>query len=109
MTEKSEELPICPVATVLQLIGNKWKILIIRDLLGGTRRFKELQRSVGCSQKVLTDNLRELEKNGLINREVFPEVPPRVEYSLSELGATLKPVLSAMAEWGNFYRGRVIL
>ena len=104
MTEKSGELPICPVATVLQLIGNKWKILIIRDLLGGTRRFKELQRSVGCSQKVLTDNLRELEKNGLINREVFPEVPPRVEYSLSELGFTLKSVLYAMAEWGNFYQ-----
>ena len=105
MAEKSDELPICPGATVLQLIGNKWKILIIRDLLDGTRRFKELQRSVGCSQKVLTDNLRELEKNGLINREVFPEVPPRVEYSLSELGITLKPVLNAMAEWGNFYRG----
>lgn len=100
-----DELPLCPVATLLKLIGNKWKILIIRDLLSGTKRFKELQRSVGCSQKVLTDNLRELEKCWLINREVFPEIPPRVEYSLSELGATLEPVLKAMAEWGEYYQG----
>ena len=99
-----KDLPPCPVAVLLKLIGNKWKILIIRDLLGGTKRFGELQRSVGCSQKVLTDNLRELEGNGLLIRKVYPEVPPRVEYKLSELGMTLNPVLQSMAEWGEYYR-----
>ncbi len=102
---KKEDLPKCPVAIVLKLIGNKWKILIIRDLLFfGTKRFKELQRSIGCSQKVLTDNLRELEASGLITRKIYPEVPPRVEYSLSKTGQTLEPVLNAMAEWGEYYR-----
>lgn len=97
-------LPPCPVAIVLQLIGNKWKILIIRDLLCGVRRFGQLQRSVGCSQKVLTDNLRELEENNLIKRKVYAEVPPRVEYSLSPLGQTLDPLLKEMAKWGEYYR-----
>lgn len=101
---KKSDLPECPVATVLTLIGNKWKVLIIRDLLTGTKRFGELQRSIGCSQKVLTDNLRELESNGLVSRKVYPEVPPRVEYSMTKLGSTLSPVLESMATWGNNYK-----
>ena len=104
---KKSDLPECPVATVLTLIGNKWKVLIIRDLLTGTKRFKELQRSVGCSQKVLTDNLRELESKGLVSRKVYPEVPPRVEYSMTKLGATLSPVLNAMAAWGDEYKKNI--
>ena len=104
---KKSDLPECPVATVLTLIGNKWKVLIIRDLLTGTKRFKELQRSVGCSQKVLTDNLRELESKGLVSRKVYPEVPPRVEYSMTKLGATLLPVLNAMAAWGDEYKKNI--
>ena len=104
---KKNELPPCPVATLLVLIGTKWKVLIVRDLLGGTKRFKELQRSVGCSQKVLTDNLRELENNGLVSRKVFAEVPPRVEYSMTKLGATLEPVLDAMAKWGTEYKKKI--
>lgn len=97
-------LPPCPVAVLLKLVGNKWKILIIRDLLSGTKRFGALQRSVGCSQKVLTDNLRELEENKLIKRKVYAEVPPKVEYSMTDLGFTLNPVLNSMAEWGEYYR-----
>jgi len=97
-------LPECPVAILLKLISNKWKILIIRDLLNGTLRFGELRKSIGCSQKVLTDNLRELESDGLISRRIYPEVPPRVEYSLTKLGLTLNPVLKSMAEWGEMYR-----
>lgn len=97
-------LPPCPVQIILLLIGNKWKILIVRDLLEDTRRFGELQRSVGCAQKVLTANLRELEQGGIVNRKVYAEVPPRVEYSLSPLGKTLMPILNAMAEWGENYR-----
>lgn len=104
---KKSDLPECPVATVLTLIGNKWKVLIIRDLLTGTKRFKELQRSIGCSQKVLTDNLRELESKGLVSRKVYPEVPPRVEYSMTKLGATLSPVLNAMAAWGDEYKKNI--
>ena len=104
---KKNELPPCPVATLLVLVGTKWKVLIIRDLLTGTKRFKELQRSVGCSQKVLTDNLRELETNGLVSRKVYAEVPPRVEYSMTKLGATLEPVLDAMAKWGTEYKKRI--
>ena len=99
-----QDLPECPVAVLLKLIGDKWKILIIRDLLTGTKRFKALQRSVGCSQKVLTENLKELEASKLITRKVYAEVPPRVEYSLSETGKTLNPVLSAMADWGKNYK-----
>ena len=101
-----DELPSCPVETTLSLIGNKWQALILRDLtLNGTMRFKELQRSIGkVSQKVLTSNLRAMEATGLVHREVFAEVPPRVEYSLTEVGKTLKPVLDAMWEWGEGYK-----
>lgn len=104
-----EELPACPVETTLSLIGNKWQVLILRDLTtGGTMRFKELQRSVGgISQKVLTSNLRAMEASGLVHREVFAEVPPRVEYSLTELGQTLRPVLDAMWAWGESYKERL--
>lgn len=100
-----EELPACPVATIVQLIGNKWKLLIIRNLLAGTQRFNEMRRTIpGISQKVLTDNLRSLEEDGLITREIFAEVPPRVEYALSELGWTLKPVFDSMQAWGESYQ-----
>ena len=101
-----EDLPACPVETTLSLIGNKWQVLILRDLsLNGTMRFKELQRSIGkVSQKVLTSNLRSMEETGLVRREVFAEVPPRVEYSLTDLGQTLKPVLDAMWAWGEGYK-----
>ena len=98
------DLPSCPVATTVSLIGNKWKPLILRDVRAGPKRFGELQKSLdGISQKILTDNLRELENDGLLVRTVFPEVPPRVEYSLSELGKTLEPLLDAMAQWGFTY------
>ena len=101
-----ESLPACPVETTLTLIGNKWQVLILRDLnLNGTMRFKQLQRSIGkISQKVLTSNLRTMEETGIVHREVFAEVPPRVEYSLTELGQTLKPVLDAMWAWGEGYK-----
>lgn len=95
----------CPVATTINLIGNKWKLLIIRDLLNGTRRFGELRKSLtGISQRVLTENLRELETDGLLNRKVFAEVPPRVEYSLNDTGLSLKPIIETMAEWGTKYK-----
>lgn len=98
-------LPACPVETTLVLISNRWKTLIIRDLLDGTRRFNELRRSVsGISQKVLTSNLREMESDGLVHREVFAEVPPRVEYSLTPLGESLRPVLDALAAWGMSFK-----
>lgn len=100
-----EELPECPVATTVQLIGNKWKLLILRDLFDRPQRFSEFFKSVaGISKKVLTDNLRALEADGLINREVFAEVPPRVVYSLTDLGKTLKPILDAMWDWGTDYK-----
>jgi len=103
-----EELPACPVATIVTLVGNKWKLLIIRNLLGGTQRFSELRRTIpGISQKVLTDNLRELERDELVVRKVYAEVPPRVEYSLSELGKTLKPVFDSMIAWGESYQAMV--
>lgn len=99
------ELPACPVETTLLLISDKWKVLILRDLLDGTKRFSELRRSVGSvSQKVLTANLRQMERDGLVHREVFPEVPPRVEYSLTETGQTLQPVIEAMKNWGTQYK-----
>ncbi len=99
------ELPECPVATTVQLIGNKWKLLILRNLMMRPWRFNEMLRSIpGLSQKVLTDNLRALEADGLITRTVYPEVPPRVEYALSELGETLRPVFSALENWGNGYQ-----
>ena len=100
-----EDLPACPVATTVGLIGNKWKLLIIRDLLTGTKRFGELRKSVtGISQKVLTDNLRSLEQDGLVIRTIFAEVPPRVEYELSELGNTLRPIMDSMELWGKRYK-----
>ncbi len=103
---KLEELPACPVETTLSIIRSKWQVLILRDLLmNGTMRFKELQRSIGkVSQKVLTDNLRAMEDFGIVHREVFAEVPPRVEYSLTETGRTLQPVLDAMWAWGEGYK-----
>lgn len=100
-----KELPACPVETTLTLIGNKWKVLILRDLIDGTKRFGELQRSVGqVSQKVLTSNLREMETDALIERKVYAEVPPRVEYSLTELGQSLKPILDSLWAWGETYK-----
>ena len=101
-----DELPECPVATTVRLIGNKWKLLLIRNLLyDGKQRFSDFLKSVpSISKKVLTDNLRALEEDGLIEREVFAEVPPRVEYSLSPVGMSLKPVLDAMMEWGEEYK-----
>ena len=103
-----EELPACPVATIVTLVGNKWKLLIIRNLLGGTQRFNEMRRTIpGISQKVLTDNLRELEHDELIVRKVYAEVPPRVEYSLSDLGKTLQPVFDSMIAWGEKYQAMV--
>ena len=105
-TEK-KELPACPVETTLMLIGDKWKVLILRDLLPGTKRFGELKKSIGTvSQKVLTAQLRDMERNGLVNRKVYPEVPPRVEYSLTELGRSLKPILGAMWDWGEEFKAQ---
>ena len=102
---KKEELPDCPVATTVQLIGNKWKLLILRNLLARPWRFNELRKSLdGISQKVLTESLRSMESDGIIVRTVYAEVPPRVEYSLSELGETLRPILDAMQAWGQEYR-----
>ena len=99
---KKEELPDCPVATTVQLIGNKWKLLILRNLLTRPWRFNELRKSLdGISQKVLTESLRAMESDGIIVRTVYAEVPPRVEYSLSALGETLRPILDAMQAWGQ--------
>lgn len=99
------EMPACPVETTLALIGDKWKVLILRDLLTGTKRFGELKKSIGnVSQKVLTAQLRAMEESGLITRTVYAEVPPRVEYSLTELGQSLKPILDAMQNWGEEYK-----
>ena len=95
-----KELPACPVETTLTLIGDKWKVLILRDLMPGTRRFGEMKKS----QKVLTAQLRAMEENGLVHREVYAEVPPRVEYSLTELGKSLKPILDSMWAWGEGYK-----
>lgn len=104
----SQSLPACPVEATLTLIGNKWKVLILRDLLEGVRRFGELKKSVtGISQKVLTANLREMEAQGLLTRTVYPEVPPRVEYALTETGETLRPILDAMVAWGTGYQKRM--
>ena len=100
-----EELPACPVATTVQLIGSKWKLLIMRNLLVRPWRFNELRKDLaGISQKVLTDSLRSMEADGIINRTVYAEVPPRVEYTLNELGETLRPILDAMEAWGQNYR-----
>ena len=109
MNKKLDTLPACPVETTLSLIGNKWQVLILRDLgLNGTMRFKELQRSIGkISQKVLNTSLRSMEEFGIVSREAFAEVPPRVEYSLTELGQSLKHVLDAMRVWGERYKERL--
>lgn len=101
------ELPECDVATTVQIIGSKWKLLIIRNLLMRPWRFNELQKNLeGISQKVLTDSLRSMEEDGIVVRTVFPEVPPHVEYSLSSLGETLRPILDAMEKWGHDYKAR---
>ncbi len=102
---RKEELPACPVATTIQVIGSKWKLLIMRNLLRRPCRFTELQKSLeGISQKVLTDSLRSMEKDGIVIRTVFAEVPPRVEYSLSELGESMKPIIDSMEQWGTAYK-----
>lgn len=99
------ELPACPVEATLTLIGDKWKVLILRDLMPGTKRFGELKKSIGnVSQKVLTAQLRAMEENGLVHRQVYAEVPPRVEYSLTDLGRSLKPILDSMWAWGEGYQ-----
>ena len=104
-----KDLPACPVELTLLLISNKWKVLIIRDLLEGTKRFSELKKSINnISQKVLTSNLREMEENELLTRKVYPEVPPRVEYTLTDIGYSLKPLLDDMDKWGTWYRNEVI-
>ena len=101
------ELPACPVETTLTLIGDKWKVLILRDLMPGTKRFGELKKSIGAvSQKVLTAQLRAMEESGLVHREVYAEVPPRVEYSLTELGKSLKPILESLWAWGEAYKSK---
>ena len=99
------ELPACPVETTLTLIGDKWNVLILRDLMPGTKRFGELKKSIGgVSQKVLTTQLRAMEASGLVHREVYAEVPPRVEYSLTDLGKSLKPILDSLWAWGEGYQ-----
>ena len=104
-----EEMPACPVATTVQLIGSKWKLLIMRNLLTRPWRFNELRNSLeGVSQKVLTDSLRAMEKDGIVIRTVYPEVPPRVEYSLSELGESMRPILDSMEEWGKSYQTMIL-
>ena len=105
MTTAAKELPACPVETTLTLISDQWKMLILRDLIPGTKRFGELKKSIGnVSQKVLTAQLRQMEDSGLLTRRVYPEVPPRVEYALTELGYSLKPILDAMWAWGETYK-----
>ena len=108
MDTTKTKLPACPVETTLTLISDKWKVLILRDLLTGTKRFGELKKSIGnVTQKVLTAQLRQMEENELITRTVYPEVPPRVEYTLTELGYSLKPILDAMWTWGEKYKKRI--
>lgn len=105
--KKKDQLPACPVETTLTLIGDKWKVLILRDLLPGTKRFGELKKSIGhVTQKVLTAQLRQMEQSGLLTRTVYPEVPPRVEYTLTDLGYSLKPILDAMWDWGTAYQAK---
>lgn len=108
MSTEKKELPACPVETTLMLIGNKWKVLILRDLMEGTRRFGQLKKSVGnVNQKVLTAQLRSMEQDELLTRKVYAEVPPRVEYTLTERGRSLKPILDAMQHWGEEYQSNV--
>ena len=104
----AEKLPACPVETTLTLISDKWKVLILRDLLPGTKRFGEIRKSIGhVSQKVLTAQLRQMEQSGLVNRKVYAEVPPKVEYSLTDVGYSLKPILDAMWTWGEEYQKKM--
>ena len=104
----AEKLPACPVETTLTLISDKWKVLILRDLIPGTKRFGELRKSIGhVSQKVLTAQLRQMEQSGLVNRKVYAEVPPKVEYSLTDVGYSLKPILDAMWTWGEEYQKKM--
>lgn len=103
-----KEFPDCPVEMTLQLIGDRWKVLILRDLLSGTKRFGELKKSVGnISQKVLTSNLRSMEESGLVIRKVYAEVPPKVEYTLTDMGYSLKPILDSMFKWGSSYMANI--
>ena len=105
MRTKDEILPECPVATTVSLIGSKWKLLIMRNLFGRPWRFNELQRSIdGISQKALTEALRSMEADGIVRRTAYPEVPPRVEYALTELGESMRPIIQAMEKWGNEYK-----
>lgn len=102
---KSKDLPKCPIETTLKMLGCKWKVLIIRELLTGTKRFGELKRSVtGITQKVLTSKLREMEELGLLEREVYPQIPPKVEYTLTDIGYSLRPVLESLKCWGKDYK-----
>ena len=106
--KKKDELPDCPVATTVSLIGSKWKLLIMRNLLARPWRFNELKRNLeGISQKVLTDSLRSMEADGIVIRTVFPEVPPHVEYALSEIGESMRPIIKSMEEWGTMYKQRL--
>ncbi len=103
-----EEMPACPVATTVALIGSKWKLLILRNLLARPWRFNEMRKNLeGISQKVLTESLRSLEDDGIITRTVYPEVPPKVEYALSELGESMRPIIGAMESWGLEYQAKV--
>ena len=100
-------LPACPVETTLMLIGDKWKVLILRELVGGTKRFGQLKNAIGgVSQNVLTAQLRDMEQKGLLSRKVYAEVPPRVEYTLTETGYSLRPILDAMSAWGSAYKAK---
>ena len=104
---KKENLPECPVATTVELIGSKWKLLILKYLLNKTMRYNELKREIdGISQKVLTSTLKSLVEDGIVIRTSYPEVPPRVEYSLSEIGESMRPVIDVMADWGNTYKNK---
>ena len=106
--KKKEELPDCPVATTVSLIGSKWKLLIMRNLLVRPWRFNELKKSLeGISQKVLTDSLRSMEADGIVIRTAYPEVPPRVEYSLTEQGESMRPIIKSMENWGMAYKERM--
>lgn len=108
MRTREDILPECPVATTVSLIGSKWKLLIMRNLLGRPWRFNELQKSIeGISQKALTEALRSMEADGIVRRTAYPEVPPRVEYSLTELGESMRPIIKAMENWGNDYKAQV--
>lgn len=109
MAITAKELPACPVETTLMLISDKWKVLVLRDLMPGTKRFGELKKSIGTvSQKVLTAQLRQMEESGLVIRTVYPEVPPKVEYTLTDLGRSLKPILDAMWNWGEEYKAKTV-